>query len=131
MTTDPSTPDPVAARLAGIRLAHLDRASKVAPYVPALLAALEAVLAAHRRAVFNVTSGEHRGKPYCLDCTTSIDHQTAYALWPCKTYRAISTALLGETGQSLGEQPHPAAHCHLGGKPHLGPCTDPEAGTDG
>jgi hypothetical protein len=52
-------------------------------------------------------------------------------LWPCKTYRAISAALLGETGQSLGEQPHPAAHCHLGGKPHLGPCTDPEAGTDG
>jgi hypothetical protein len=129
MSTNPPA-DPVAAYLAKFRVGDSRHDPELMDGTR-LLAALEAVLAAHRRAVFNVTSGEHRGKPYCLDCTTSIDHQTAYALWPCKTYRAISAALLGETGQSLGEQPHPAAHCNLGGRPHPGPCTDPEGGTDG
>jgi rubredoxin len=26
---------------------------------------------------------------------------------------------------SLGEQPHDPTHCHLDGRPHLGPCIDP------
>jgi hypothetical protein len=82
--------------------------------VPALLAALEAVLALHRP--------DHHKVRQCEFCQSN---------WPCRTYRDVRAALLGETGQSLGEQPHPAAHCNLGGRPHPGPCTDPEGGTDG
>ena len=82
--------------------------------VPALLGALEAVLALHRP--------DHHKVRQCEFCQSN---------WPCRTYRDVRAALLGETGQSLGEQPHPAAHCNLGGRPHPGPCTDPEGGTDG
>ncbi len=63
---------------------------------PRLLAAVEAALNGHRRSAFPASSGEGRGKHYCLDCTVSIDHQTAYALWPCARYWDITTALLGE-----------------------------------
>jgi hypothetical protein len=181
MSTDPATPDPVAARLAEIR--EREQAATAGPWwfdedelmwrlhgvhavipeqmdglipeqvmnhqilkapksgtryaeywpgaadaafitnartdVPALLAALETALAALSRHQQTITDSKGT---ICAGCLYPV---------PCPDKARVSTALLGETGQSLGEQPHPAAHCHLGGKPHLGPCTDPEAGTDG
>lgn len=110
--------DPVAAELAAVRdliaerdelVARMDTAAvpvqefnasqdRLAARAPRLLAAVEAALGGHHRSLLPATSGEHRGKHYCLDCTASIDHQTAYAVWPCARYAAIARELTRKDG---------------------------------
>jgi len=104
---DSPSPDRVTAKLAAIRedfrvTADLERLGGYKTHTAALrhgtalLAAVEAVLATHRRSIFPATTGKDRGKHYCLACTASVDDQSLYAIWPCPTYAAISSALLGE-----------------------------------
>jgi hypothetical protein len=60
---------------------------------PEALVALRAVLALHRTSVFPASSGEDRGRHYCVACTSSVDHHSLYVLTPCPTVRAVVDAL--------------------------------------
>ena len=64
--------------------------------VPRLLKAAEAVLKRHRKSM-SASLGEHRGRHYCAACTSAVDDFVDYVDWPCEEYRAITTALTGET----------------------------------
>lgn len=44
----------------------------------------------HRPSIFPASGFEHRGRHYCVECTTSVDDFTAYVDWPCRTARALS-----------------------------------------
>ena len=74
------TDDPVAARLAEIRERQESGWRDVFGDAPALLAALESVLARH-----SPDLTEHAPQPCKSDPFT----------WPCPTYRAIAAALPG------------------------------------
>ena len=105
--------------------------------VPRLAAALEAVLALaadwSETGAKLAAAADRAAERGALPERTNLMDGRAQAHQDCAAALRdhVRTALLGETGQSLGEQPHPAAHCNLGGRPHPGPCTDPEGGTDG
>jgi hypothetical protein len=100
------------------------------------LAEMRAVVIAAQARLDQVDALYHDVMHVPWGCICPPDPAAPYAACPVHctdpgAFHAFRTALLGETGQSLGEQPHDAAHCHLGGRPHPGPCTDPEGGTDG
>lgn len=93
-------PDPVATYLAQIRERMNQRltipvtpamamrgAIESARDIPRLLAAVDAVLAVHRRAP------GHDGRDRCAWCRTSRGVREP---WPCGEYQAISAELLGE-----------------------------------
>lgn len=101
----PDTADPVAAYLAEVRERSESRVLNpgslpithpgvrgllaTAADVPYLLAALEAVLAAHRP-----TSGGD-GKERCAWCR---EYYGERSIWPCGEYLTIKAKLLGEAG---------------------------------
>lgn len=56
--------------------------------------------------------------------------QPEFYHWATGTPACASDAPASEVGTPLplGEVPHPAAHCDNGGRPHLGPCIEPDPG---
>lgn len=48
-------------------------------------ARLQAIRNLHRRSESPASSGDHKGRHYCIACTTSVDDFTAYVDYPCKT----------------------------------------------
>ncbi len=79
--------DPVASFLADVRMQAEDHHLVPGADARRLVAALDRVLAVHRRAP------GHDGKSRCAWCRTSSGVRE---LWPCGEYQAISAALLGE-----------------------------------
>ena len=53
--------------------------------------------------MFPASTGEHRGRHYCVGCTVSIDDQTAFVDWPC------DTALAAAAGYPVAEPVAPEA----------------------
>lgn len=50
---------------------------------------LRAAASVHRKSLFPASMGEHKGRHFCLACTTDVDDFVAYVDWPC----AIGAAL--------------------------------------
>lgn len=44
----------------------------------------------HRRSRFPASSGEDRGRHYCMECTTYCSDGAVYVVWPCRTARAVA-----------------------------------------
>lgn len=53
---------------------------------------LSAIQELHKKSPFPASRGEGRGKEYCLQCTTSVDHHVLYVFWPCPTIAIVQKA---------------------------------------
>lgn len=57
--------------------------------IETLEATLAAVRGLHKRSSLPASRGEHKGRYFCSQCTSSVDDFTLYVDWPCATAQAM------------------------------------------